>query len=236
MVLECYFMRQLLNQYSLRLRRIWLIPTLPSWVTILINLGFKPEKCVSEIEGESTNCMVNLTISVVIVFAAKQFLVQAYEVIAPFCSTRIDRRRRARILTTVVPEVYKDMTLKPITYIDLYSEYDTKMMQLGYVVMFSSSFTLAPLLAWGNNVLEMRSDCFKYLAYYKRPFAEQARGIGTWERIIKSMIKFGIFSNAVILSFSSQGMNRLVFKYIGLNWKYQIIFQIAFIIVYEVIY
>ena len=135
MVLECYFMRQLLNQYSLRLRRIWLIPTLPSWVTILINLGFKPEKCVSEIEGESTNCMVNLTISVVIVFAAKQFLVQAYEVIAPFCSTRIDRRRRARILTTVVPEVYKDMTLKPITYIDLYSEYDTKMMQLGYVVM-----------------------------------------------------------------------------------------------------
>ena len=179
--------------------------------------------------------MVNLTISVVIVFAAKQFLIQAYEVLSPFISTRCERRRRARVLTTQVPEVHKDMTLKKVTYIDLYSEYDTKMMQLGYVIMFSASFTLAPLLAWGNNVIEMRSDCFKYLAYYRRPFAEQARGIGTWERIIKSMIKFGIFTNAVILSFSSQGMNRLVFKYIGLSWKYQIIFQIAFIVLYEVL-
>lgn len=46
------------------------------------------------------------------------------------------------------------------------------LIQMGYVVLFSSAFPLAGLCALANNLLEIRSDAFKLAHVHQRPFGE----------------------------------------------------------------
>lgn len=52
-------------------------------------------------------------------------------------------------------------------------------LQFGFVTLFASAFPLAALLAFINNVIEMRSDLFKLTYALQRPHASRAENIGT---------------------------------------------------------
>lgn len=54
------------------------------------------------------------------------------------------------------------------------------MIQLGYVVLFSSAFPPAALCAMLNNLIEIRSDAFKLVYVCQRPFGQRVPNIGTW--------------------------------------------------------
>ena len=54
-------------------------------------------------------------------------------------------------------------------------------LQFGYVFLFSSAFPTAALWALFNNIIEIRSDAFKFCRIFQRPFSQPAAGIGTWQ-------------------------------------------------------
>ncbi|KAJ3331507.1 hypothetical protein HDU91_003322 [Kappamyces sp. JEL0680] len=94
------------------------------------------------------------------------------------------------------------------------SEYNSKITQLGtsrtltaagYVLLFSASFPFAPFLAWVNNILEQRSNLYKRLVLYEKPFAEGAKNIGDWETIMNVLVKLGIFTTSVLIAFTGDG-------------------------------
>ena len=60
-------------------------------------------------------------------------------------------------------------------------DYLEMFLQFGYVFLFSSAFPLAALWALINNVTEIRSDAFKMVKVFQRPFAESAASIGAWQ-------------------------------------------------------
>lgn len=67
------------------------------------------------------------------------------------------------------------------------------LVQMGYVVLFSSAFPLAALCALLNNLLEIRSDAFKLVHVHQRPFGQRVANIGTktcHELIIKYKYNF----------------------------------------------
>lgn len=53
--------------------------------------------------------------------------------------------------------------------------------QFGYVSMFTGIFPLAGLLAFMNNVIEIRGDAYKLSTSYQRPFGQFANSIGIWQ-------------------------------------------------------
>ena len=50
--------------------------------------------------------------------------------------------------------------------------------QFGFITMFACAFPIGPLLALLNNILEIRSDAWKFTALLRRPVAERAKNIG----------------------------------------------------------
>lgn len=61
-----------------------------------------------------------------------------------------------------------------------YSDYVTVFEQYGYIALFSAVFPWISIAALANNIMELKSDAFKYCHVYTRPFPRVAFGIGPW--------------------------------------------------------
>lgn len=68
-------------------------------------------------------------------------------------------------------------------------------LQYGFVTIFVSAFPLAPFFALINNILEMRLDARKLLAFYRRPITQRVRDIGVWIKILDSISKISVVTN-----------------------------------------
>lgn len=64
------------------------------------------------------------------------------------------------------------------------SDYMELVIQYGYVILFSASFTLTPLLAYILNLFEYRVDAYKLCYLVRRPYPQTTENIGIWFYII----------------------------------------------------
>lgn len=72
--------------------------------------------------------------------------------------------------------------------------------QFGYVSMFTGIFPLAGLLAFMNNVIEIRGDAYKLSTSYQRPFGQFANSIGIWQVSIVRFFRSIVF---ILLRFNT---------------------------------
>ena len=59
----------------------------------------------------------------------------------------------------------------------LYNEYLKLVLQFGFITMFVSAFPLAPLLAFLNNLIEVRLDAKKFVCDTRRCVSKKSKGI-----------------------------------------------------------
>uniref|UniRef100_A0A914V0A2 Anoctamin n=1 Tax=Plectus sambesii TaxID=2011161 RepID=A0A914V0A2_9BILA len=83
------------------------------------------------------------------------------------------------------------------------AEYNEKIIQYGYVMMFSSSFPLAPFLALAIGLIDMRLDAKRLLWFNRRPIAFVAADIGMWFPVLRFVTLCGVISNAFIVAYTS---------------------------------
>ena len=76
--------------------------------------------------------------------------------------------------------------------------------QFGFIVMFSLSFPAACLLAFINNVVEIRSDANKLCRMTQRPWPAGAAGLGIWNPIFQMLTVLGIITNSLLLLWTSR--------------------------------
>jgi hypothetical protein len=77
--------------------------------------------------------------------------------------------------------------------------YTVQATQYGYITLFSAAFPLAPLLALLNNMLQMRTDGFKYLCTYRRIQPSGAEDIGSYQAVFEGLNVVGAVSSAATL-------------------------------------
>ncbi|RKP02540.1 hypothetical protein CXG81DRAFT_10691, partial [Caulochytrium protostelioides] len=65
----------------------------------------------------------------------------------------------------------------------IYQDYAEMAVQFGYLTMFSSIWSWAPLICLINNWFEMRSDLLKITKTARRPVPARVEGIGAWASI-----------------------------------------------------
>ena len=82
-----------------------------------------------------------------------------------------------------------------------FKEYAEMVMQFGYATLFSAAFPLAPLLAFTNNLVEIRVDGWKLLQLCRRPEPSGAEDIGSWYAILDTIASLSIITNGLLVFF-----------------------------------
>ncbi|CAG2102328.1 unnamed protein product [Medioppia subpectinata] len=110
------------------------------------------------------------------------------------------KRKKSDVLPTIARINYeKQLPAYEGTYYDYLELY----IQFGYVFLFLSIFPLAPIIAFCNNMIEIRSDSLKLCFGYKRSHQRSAKSIsGSWMKAFEVMSIIAHFILGVILIIS----------------------------------
>ena len=92
---------------------------------------------------------------------------------------------------------------------DLVPQFNEKIMRLGYILFFSVSAPLTPVIVLALNLVGCYKDLYEMLFYYRIGNVEQASGIGIYESIIKVFYFLGLMSNISIVLFTSPKLAKL---------------------------
>ena len=83
-------------------------------------------------------------------------------------------------------------------YPGTFEEYNTKVIQFGYVAMFSAAFPLAAICSAVANFNEIRLDAIKTLSS-RRPRYQGAEDIGSWQAVLGLISWVALPMNVAIL-------------------------------------
>ncbi|KAF9940556.1 Anoctamin-7 [Mortierella alpina] len=204
------------------------------------NLGHQvfSDKRLQDTCGEKGSCMGDLTIQLAIVFVGKQFLNQAQEIIVPQLKKWWNKKDELAEKAANLKGKYKNkvsnsenVNKKPPQWAkddilptydpQMFEEYRELVIQFGFCTLFVIAFPIAPIFALLNNVLEIRVDAYKLLTQHRRPTAQGAQDIGSWETILMLMTHISVFTNACLIAFRSKWMEEHVFTQVGWvqEWK-----------------
>jgi hypothetical protein len=75
--------------------------------------------------------------------------------------------------------IYLNMEKEKFEFEDtVEEEYVEKVIMFGYIVLFGSAYTFAPLVVLIITMLDLRTDAYRILWLYKRPVGHRAQNIG----------------------------------------------------------
>ncbi|KAK2867612.1 hypothetical protein Q8A67_025729 [Cirrhinus molitorella] len=169
--------------------------------------GLRNEEC------EPGGCLIELTTQLVIVMVGKQVWGNIQEALVPWLLNWWVSRSARNHPESLYSRWEQDHDLQCFSQLGLFYEYLEMVIQFGFITLFVASFPLAPLLALMNNILEVRVDAWKFTTQFRRPVASKAHSIGAWEEILNMIAVFSVVTNAFIVSFTSDMIPRLVYKY-----------------------
>ncbi|XP_050048770.1 anoctamin-1 isoform X1 [Dermacentor andersoni] len=161
-------------------------------------------------------CFVELSIQLAIIMVGKQAFSALSEMALPYAMRLWSHRSFLRSSNNEHQPTQpweRDYLLPDLGSTGLFHEYLEMILQYGFVTLFVAAFPLAPLFALLNNVLEIRLDALKLLSSYRRPVAVRVRDIGIWYRIMDSLGKLAVLTNAVLIAFTSDLVPRLYYRW-----------------------
>lgn len=110
-----------------------------------------------------------------------------------------------------IMSIYTDEELQQFRpeYGGVLNDYNDMVLQFGYVILFAAAFPLAPLFAYLNNTVELRSDGYKLCKLFRRPHYKCAEDIGSWEYIMYVLSLLAVITNAALLVFTSNALEKV---------------------------
>ncbi|KAI8893240.1 calcium-activated chloride channel-domain-containing protein [Globomyces pollinis-pini] len=187
------------------------------------------------------NCQTNLITSIIIIFAGQNFLYQIFQVVYPYLIRTwkvLPAIKKKEIVNhdTFPAHMHESYLLPPYSRY-LASEFSDRVTQLGYILFFGASFSLAPFLGYVNGVTELKVDVLKYVKFYQRPFVEPAKSIGAWDSILERMTFLSFLVTGATLAFNSKGVAEVFFEpvfgdSVTKDWR-RVAYELVFLIVFE---
>ena len=96
------------------------------------------------------------------------------------------------------------------TFAGTLAEYNTKIIQYGYVAMFSAACPVSALFAALTNFIELRLDARKISYELRRPRYAGAQDIGTWQYVLAVLSWVAIAVNVMLICFTSDQLRERV--------------------------
>nr|XP_055051662.1 anoctamin-7 [Misgurnus anguillicaudatus] len=178
-------------------------------------LGIRNEDC------GSAGCLIELAQELLIIMVGKQVINNIQEFVMPKCMAWWQKRK---LKPSPSKEVLDEPDSKPelspwesdyqlLVCEGLFDEYLEMVLQFGFITIFVAACPLAPFFALINNWVEVRLDAQKFVCEYRRPVVERAQDIGIWMTILQFISYLAVISNAFLISFTSDFLPRLYYRY-----------------------
>ncbi|KAI9207422.1 calcium-activated chloride channel-domain-containing protein [Polychytrium aggregatum] len=186
--------------------------------------------------SSKSSCLSELMINLIIIFLGLQFVAQIQQVVIPkllksykLWRKKVSKRSNSTDFTNHTrPQFMHDDILTPYSQED---DYSAKVLQFGFISLFSCAFPLAPFFAALNNIVEIRIDSYRLLVEHRRPFSLRAQNIGLWEDILTAVSYVGVFTNGVIIAFSSDYFDEYIANAISPTNPTAV--KLAFVLLFE---
>ncbi|CAJ0585787.1 unnamed protein product, partial [Mesorhabditis spiculigera] len=147
-------------------------------------------------------CLEELDQAMIIFFCFTQIFRELLKFGRPFL-IGICRRLFLRKGTRSLPQWETDFFLPTLYNQQLCFDYLRLIIQFAYVVLFSSSFPMAPLLALVVNGISLRADAIKFLRSNRRAVPKMVPSIGVWLKVLSTVSTFSVIVNGFVLAFTT---------------------------------
>ncbi|XP_013418581.1 anoctamin-7 [Lingula anatina] len=166
--------------------------------------------------GTGNNCMSMLSFQVLVLMIIKPFPKLLKDVCIPYlkqlwrekikgcCSRKENKVSPEKDVKVTIDDYVERERQKPKLEDFTLSEYTEKVIQYGYLMLFSASLPLGPLIALLTNLFDLTVDAKRLLWWYRRPVAFVAQDIGMWYSILQFVNVCGVVSNAFLIAFTAQ--------------------------------
>lgn len=192
---------------------------------ILVEYPGAPTGVVFLLEDcEIYGCLLDLCIQLSIIFLGKSIINNLVEIGVPlflyiykwFRSKYTHSSYNLR-LNLNLNRWEEDKLLEKYKPHELFSEYLELVIQYGFVTLFVAAFPLAPLLAWINNIIEIRLDAYKMTVLSRRKVPIRAADIGVWLTFLDALAKVAVLSNAFLITFTGDTINQYIYSIVNPN-------------------
>jgi hypothetical protein len=151
----------------------------------------------------SRGCADELTMQLITILATNMFIGQAKEVLVPYIMAKVKLmmlKKKIAEAAPAIPQWEKECKLGP--WGGIFDEYSEMVIQYGYISLFACAFPFAALLAWLNNMVEIRTDAFRLLSSTTRPGYKGAQDIGRWYYILEILGYIAVITNCFLIGFT----------------------------------
>ncbi|CAJ0916468.1 unnamed protein product [Ranitomeya imitator] len=172
-------------------------------------------------ECHPSGCITDLFIQMCIIMILKQTLSNCMEFLSPFLKYKFRKwkDRRSRVHSEQGSEDHAteawrtNYRLGEVHIFSLFDEFLEMVIQYSFTTIFVAAFPLAPLLAFINNVLEIRLDAIKMTRLQRRMVPRKANDIGIWLQVLEAVGVLAVITNGLVIAITSDFIPRLIYKY-----------------------
>ena len=187
------------------------------YIAFLIQIkvpGFRQNGC------EGSSCMAVLQKQLMVVFTVKQLVSQIKQIVKP----KLKRCMRVRKENKSIKKENKKAMMESVDaasakvistefenpleeeymyepYTSTFEDFKEMSIQFGYVTLFAACYPLAGLLAWLNNVTELRLDSYQVCKMHRRSMWRVQEDIGSWGGVFNVLSIICVITNACLVGF-----------------------------------
>uniref|UniRef100_G3WFL1 Anoctamin n=1 Tax=Sarcophilus harrisii TaxID=9305 RepID=G3WFL1_SARHA len=173
--------------------------------------GIQNENCING------SCFVDLAQEMLIIMVGRQIFISLLEIFIPKLQVWRHRKNLYAKQNKKKEEENSnslgETNYELLKYEGLFEEYLEMVIQFGFITIFVVACPLAPLFTLLNNWIEIRLDAQKFVCQYRRPVAEKAQNIGIWFQILQVLTHLAVLSNALLIAFTSDFLQRTYYQY-----------------------
>ncbi|XP_009999775.1 PREDICTED: anoctamin-9 [Chaetura pelagica] len=176
-------------------------------------------------ECHPSGCITDLFIQMAIIMLLKQTLSNMMEYLVPWAKHQVRRRcrrpKRRRMMLGEEEEAedpckrqwLSNYELDEVNIFSLFDEFLEMVIQYSFTTIFVAAFPLAPLLAFCNNLLEIRLDAIKMMRLQRRMVPRKANDIGIWLQVLEAIGILAVIGNGLVIAITSDFIPVQVYKY-----------------------
>ncbi|NXC49997.1 ANO9 protein, partial [Penelope pileata] len=176
-------------------------------------------------ECHPSGCITDLFIQMGIIMMLKQTISNVVEYLVPWLTHKIRKRQKhpkKRQLVLGEEEEVEDpckkqwisnYRLNEVNIFSLFDEFLEMVIQYSFTTIFVAAFPLAPLLAFINNLIEIRLDAIKMMRLSRRMVPRKANDIGIWLQVLEAIGILAVIGNGLVIAITSDFIPVQVYKY-----------------------
>ncbi|OPJ74219.1 anoctamin-9 [Patagioenas fasciata monilis] len=176
-------------------------------------------------ECHPSGCITDLFIQMAIIMLLKQSISNVLEFLVPWICHKLRKRRqrpkkRQRMLgeedepeDPCKKQWRRNYDLNEVNIFSLFDEFLEMVIQYSFTTIFVAAFPLAPLLAFCNNLFEIRLDAIKMMRLRRRMVPRKANDIGIWLQVLEAIGILAVIGNGLVIAITSDFIPLQVYKY-----------------------